>query len=411
MIQAASKFQCESILTRREATRLAECSRARGSVFLRVAGIAALGMIAMASPSFAQRGGGGGSHGGGGMGGGGHFGGGGGGAHSSGVGGGHVSGGSSGRVSGGVSHAGGSRSGSRGSSGAIASGGHLGPSESAAKSGGTGIGGAFRRLFGISHSSSKGPDVAKVGTSSAESSVVTRAAAQASLPPAFSRLRLNGSAATSLNDGAAIRSERTAFVTARPAITAPPRPIGPSPRRFNPIFFGGLAPFGFGYGFGFGSPFFGLNCFYFNCFGFNSFGYGYSPFGYGPFGYKYFGYNNFGYNDFGYNNFAFDSFDPYSSSSPSHYNTNLQPAMLLYLASGSAFEVTDYWVEGDTLHYKAENGGSGEVPVTDVDVQRTTDANGRVGFRFNLDRARKGTPLDRVEAPTNQPDEPQPQQN
>jgi len=402
MIQAASKFQCESILTRREATRLAECSRARGSVFLRVAGIAALGMIAMASPSFAQRGGGGGSHGGGGMGGGGHFGGGGGGAHSSGVGGGHVSGGSSGRVSGGVSHAGGSRSGSRGSSGAIASGGHLGPSESAAKSGGTGIGGAFRRLFGISHSSSKGPDVAKVGTSSAESSVVTRAAAQASLPPAFSRLRLNGSAATSLNDGAAIRSERTAFVTARPAITAPPRPIGPSPRRFNPIFFGGLAPFGFG----FGSPFFGLNCFYFNCFGFNSFGYGYGPFGYGPFGYNYFGYNNFGYN-----NFAFDSFDPYSSSSPSHYNTNLQPAMLLYLASGSAFEVSDYWVEGDTLHYKAENGGSGEVPVTDVDVQRTTDANGRVGFRFNLDRARKGTPLDRVEAPTNQPDEPQPQQN
>jgi hypothetical protein len=407
MIQAASKFQCESILTRREATRLAECLRARGSVFLRVAGIAALGMIAMASPSFAQRGGGGG-------------------AHSSGVGGGHVSGGSSGRVSGGVSHAGGSRSGSPGSSGAIASGGHLGPSESAAKSGGTGIGGAFRRLFGISHSSSKGPDVAKVGTSSAESSVVTRAAAQASLPPAFSRLRLNGSAAASLNDGAAIRLDRTAFVTARPAITALPRPIGPSPRRFDPIFFGGFAPFGFGYGFGFGSPFLGLNCFYFNCFGFNSFGYGYGPFGYGPFGYNNFGYNNFGYNNFGYNNFGynnfgynnfgynnfgFDSFDPYSSSSPSHYNTNLQPAMLLYFTSGSTFEVTDYWVEGDTLHYKAENGGSGEVPVSDVDVQRTTDANGRVGFRFNLDRARKGTPLDRVEAPTNQPDEPQPQRN
>src|SRR4029077_13902022 len=124
------------------------------------------------------------------------------------------------------------------------------------------------------HSSSRGPDVAKVGTSSAESSVVTRAAAQASLPPAFSHLRLNGSAATSLNDG----------VTARPAITAPPRRIGPSPRRFNPIFFGGFAPFGFGYGFGF-----------------TSFGYGYGPFGYGPFGYNYLGYNNFGYNNFGYN--------------------------------------------------------------------------------------------------------------
>jgi hypothetical protein len=406
MIQAASKFQCESILTRREATPLAECSRARGPVFLRVAGIAALGMIAMASPSFAQRGGGGGgSHGGGGMGSGGHFGGGGGSAHSSVVGGGHVSGGSSGRVSGAVSHAGGSRSRSRGSSGAIASGGHLGPSEPAAKPSQTGIGGAFRRLFGISHSSAKGPNTAKVGRSDAESPVVIRAEAQASLPPAFSRLRLNGSAATSLNDSGAIRSERTAFVTARPAITAPPRPIGPSPRRFNPIFFGGFAPFGFGYGFGFGSPFFGFNCFYFNCFGFSSFGYGYGPFGYGPFGYNYFGYNNFGYNNLG-----FDSFDLYSSSS-SHYNTNLQPAMLLYLTSGSAFEVTDYWVEGDTLHYKAENGGSGEVPVSDVDVQRTTDANGRVGFRFNLDRTRKGTPLDRVEAPTNQPDESQPQQN
>ena len=396
MIQAASKFQCESILTRREATRLAECSRPRGSVFLRTVGIAALGMIAMASPSFAQHGGGGGgSHGGGGMGGGGHFG-----------GGGHVSGASSGRVSGGVSHVSGSRSGSRGSSGAIATGGHPGPSESAAKPSETGIGGAFRRFFGISHSSAKGPDVAKVGTSGAENSAVTRAAAHASLPPAFSRLRLNSSAATSLNDSAAIRSERTAFVSARPAITAAPRPIGPSPRRFNPIFFGGFAPFGFGYAFGFGSPFFGFNCFYFNCFGFNSFGYGYPPFGYGPFGYNNFGYNNFGYSSFGYNNFGFDSFDLYSSSS-SRYNTALQPAMLLYLTSGSAFEVTDYWVEGDTLHYKAENGGSGEVPVGDVDVQRTTDANGRVGFRFNLDRTQRGTPLDRLEPSTNPPDEPQ----
>ena len=69
--------------------------------------------------------------------------------------------------------------------------------------------------------------------------------------------------------------------------------------------------------------------------------------------------------------------------------------MLLYLNDGSAVEATDYWIEGDTLHYVSENGRENQIRINDLDIQRTTDANARVGFRFTLDRTQRGMPLDR----------------
>jgi hypothetical protein len=362
MAQAASRLQPERVLTQADLGSLAGCGHPRGSLLFGIAAIVAICMLAVAVPSsFAQHGGGGGGHVGSG-GGGGHFG---GGGHSGG-GGGHSSGGKSG-------HATGSASGARATKHGP---GLYGVGANTASPSGkpreTGIGAAFRRFFGFSHSSSNSTNTRSEATAtSSTGSLGNRAAAQASLPPAFSRLRLNPSPSPVLSDNAPISSGRAPFLVARPGVSAPPRPIGPRRRRFYPVGIGfyGFAP---AFGFGFGAPFFGFNCFWFDCFGFN--------------------------------------FDYYSYSAPWHYNVRPQATMLLYLTDGSAFEVTDYWVEGDTLRYIAEDGGGGEVPVSDVDVQRTTDANSRVGFRFNLDRTRRGTPLDRVQPPANGPDEPQSEQ-
>jgi hypothetical protein len=360
MAQPASKFQPEYVVNRREPTSLGGCAQAGGSVLLTVAGIVAMGMLAMAPPSFAQRGGGGGSHGGGGMGG--HFGGG-GEAHSAGS--------RSHSSSGKGGHATGSSSGARATKRGPAVYGVDGVymESRTTKPRQTGIGAAFRRLFGLSHSSTSPTDtLVESSAISSTSALVSRAAARASLPPAFSHLVLNQSPSVALGGSAPVRLGRAALPSPRPAVSAPPRPIGPPPRRFYPIgigFYGGYAPT---FGLGFGFPFFGFDCFWFDCFGFNYLG---------------------------------------SYSAPWHYNAQPQATMLLYLTDGSAFEVTDYWVEGDSLHYIAEEGGEDEVRVSDVDVERTTDANARVGFRFTLDRTRRGTPLDRVKPPTNPPEEPQ----
>jgi hypothetical protein len=91
--------------------------------------------------------------------------------------------------------------------------------------------------------------------------------------------------------------------------------------------------------------------------------------------------------DFGYFNWS-----PCSPCSGS-----VAQAMLLYLNDGSALEIMDYWVEGDTLYYVRDDGRRGSVLLGDVDVQRTTEADARLGFRFILDRTQRGLPLDRIE--------------
>ncbi len=72
------------------------------------------------------------------------------------------------------------------------------------------------------------------------------------------------------------------------------------------------------------------------------------------------------------------------------------PAMIVYLTDGSALEVIDYWVQGDTLYYVTESGKHGSVALANVDVQRTTAADARLGFKFNLDRTEPGLPLDPI---------------
>ena len=69
------------------------------------------------------------------------------------------------------------------------------------------------------------------------------------------------------------------------------------------------------------------------------------------------------------------------SASPSHPQ--------LVFKDGTTYTVTDYWRVNDKLHFiTIEEGGTKSVPhavpLEDLDVQRTTDANAAQGFRFVL---------------------------
>ncbi|MGH9734848.1 MAG: hypothetical protein ACRD8A_09705 [Candidatus Acidiferrales bacterium] len=73
---------------------------------------------------------------------------------------------------------------------------------------------------------------------------------------------------------------------------------------------------------------------------------------------------------------------------------------MLYLKDGSALEVTDYWVDGVTMRYVTQDGRKGSVAVADIDIQRTTEANARIGLNFRLDRIEPGLRLDRIDPNT-----------
>jgi len=76
--------------------------------------------------------------------------------------------------------------------------------------------------------------------------------------------------------------------------------------------------------------------------------------------------------------------------------TSSPAAMLLYMNDGSAADVTDYWANGGTFHYISQDGHEHLIPLTGLNIQRTSDANARLGFRFTLDRTQPGTQLDRI---------------
>jgi len=350
------------------------------SSLLRFAAIAAISALTLASPSFAQRGGGGGgggSHGGGGGGGGSHSGGGfGGGSHASG-GSSHGSGGSSHGSKGSSNRSGGGKS--HGSSGGLfghREGSSARSSAEAGKPRDTGVIAAFRHFFGISHPAPERSEALRVSTApNSPNSLLTRASVSASLPLALVRVHLTPSVPRTFTSKPLELSPRAAFLPRRPAVNAPPRPIPRHPR-YYPIYGGygyypgfGYYPgydfgFGFGYGFGFGCPFFFFDCY----------------------------------------DALFNYFDTGSSSW--HYNPHAEAVMWIYLNDGSALEVTDYWLEDDAFYYVLESGHRGNVPLADVDINRTSDANSRLGFLFNLNRTQRGTPLDRADIPN--PDNPPP---
>ncbi|HTZ73718.1 MAG TPA: hypothetical protein VMB47_07350 [Candidatus Aquilonibacter sp.] len=157
-----------------------------------------------------------------------------------------------------------------------------------------------------------------------------------------------------------------------------PRPPGPRPIRPirpiapNPIF---IYPpyFGFGLGFGF-NPLWSENC---SPFWDWNFGCGAVPYG--------------GY-DFDNNIYAPGPVSPYEypdeyPEADLWYGTEPRELVELYLKDGTVYDVTDYWLVNDELHFTTtENGKSVEhtIPFDELDLQKTVDVNTQLGFRFVL---------------------------
>jgi hypothetical protein len=60
------------------------------------------------------------------------------------------------------------------------------------------------------------------------------------------------------------------------------------------------------------------------------------------------------------------------------------PDTLIYLADGTNYAVTSYWLAGGKLHYLTSYGAEDSVPIGQIDLQRTVDANAAQGVQFTL---------------------------
>jgi hypothetical protein len=198
----------------------------------------------------------------------------------------------------------------------------------------------------------------------------------------------------------------------------PFRPQRPRPGYGSLIFpFGpfGFSPFGFGgFGYGFGGPCFfngftsvcGGNPFFFNgnwgnCFGgWNPWncGYGYGGgfgLGYGYYGPGY-GWDMSSYSpapegDYYYppdtsaGTEVYGGYVPNSTENaqPNPPATQAPPTQII-LKNGSAYEVTAYWVANGELYYRPVTGGLNHVPLEQLDLEATVQANSRNGVAFTL---------------------------
>jgi hypothetical protein len=60
------------------------------------------------------------------------------------------------------------------------------------------------------------------------------------------------------------------------------------------------------------------------------------------------------------------------------------PDTLVYLADGTNYAVTSYWLAGGDLHYVTSYGAEDSIPIGQIDLQRTVDANAAQGVQFTL---------------------------
>lgn len=160
---------------------------------------------------------------------------------------------------------------------------------------------------------------------------------------------------------------------------------------FNPFLFGAnycFSPYGFsncGYGFGYGWG------------DYNGYGYGpgygapYGP-GYGP-GYDLNGYPVDAPGDDQNNPGNADNYPPYfgnlnenagqNASEEPQQSAPVQTTQII-LKNGSAYLVTAYWVSNGELFYRPITGGLNHVPLDQVDMTATVEANSRNGVTFRL---------------------------
>jgi hypothetical protein len=60
------------------------------------------------------------------------------------------------------------------------------------------------------------------------------------------------------------------------------------------------------------------------------------------------------------------------------------PMTLLQLRDGSMYGLTEYWIEGDELHYVTTYGGQNSVPIQRIDFEKTASLNADRGVEFVL---------------------------
>jgi hypothetical protein len=81
-----------------------------------------------------------------------------------------------------------------------------------------------------------------------------------------------------------------------------------------------------------------------------------------------------------------------SSTPESPYEDGAEPnhpITLLQLKNGWMYGLTDYWVEGDNLHYVTNYGGKNSVPLEVIDLATTIRLNSERGVEFSLHRKRQ----------------------
>jgi hypothetical protein len=78
------------------------------------------------------------------------------------------------------------------------------------------------------------------------------------------------------------------------------------------------------------------------------------------------------------------SADTASQQSGSSAQRAAAPDTLIYLADGSNYAVTSYWLSGGDLHYVTSYGAEDSVPIRQINLQRTVDANAAQGVQFTL---------------------------
>jgi|HubBroStandDraft_1064217.scaffolds.fasta_scaffold01936_8 hypothetical protein len=59
-------------------------------------------------------------------------------------------------------------------------------------------------------------------------------------------------------------------------------------------------------------------------------------------------------------------------------------SVVLYMKTGSAYAVTDYWIADGKLHYRPSYGGENTIEMDDLNLQQTVDANAKSGVNFTL---------------------------
>jgi hypothetical protein len=182
-----------------------------------------------------------------------------------------------------------------------------------------------------------------------------------------------------------------------PRAPGPIRPIRPIFPIFGPVFrgpfFGG--PFfglGFSAGWGFNS-FWGPTCGPYWSWGFGCntlpfYGYGYGNLGYGG---TYDGnYGNASSTDNAGGQVENEANAPYIFEYPRApvYGGGERQLVQLYLKDGTVYEVTDYWLVNDKLHFTItdSNGQWTEfmIDFSELDLQKTVNVNTQRGFRFVL---------------------------